>query len=853
MAYDSQIIRIKADTSSRFTSPIDLITGSKIQHYSGTHIDIQVGVFDDGAVADISDFASIRFEIKPRNADGSPPDEADGVYVSKVVSTFDTSLSVSTWKDKSKQHFVISLTSAEMTFPVGDHWCSCFASTSGGESIVLFAGDFKMRNPGTDMGTLTYADLGESYYTAAQTDANFVAIPNSPSDGHILVYDADTSSYVSEAPASGALNDVVEDTTPQLGGSLDVNGKEITGAIDLHSSGNIIQELGDASGTNKVSIRDSSGTEVAFVNSDGDISGTDLTLTGNITVGGTVDGRDLATDGTKLDAIEAAADVTDATNVAAAGAIMDSDISSNGVMVRTASGTYTSRTISGTTDQITVSDGNGVSANPFISLSSDAFMPGNGAVRVPGGTTAQRPSPGTEGQLRRNTSNNTIEYYDGFSWVDLTSGAAGGIASVSADTSPSLGGTLDTNEFFIRVDSTYGIQDEVGNEQLTFNTTASAVNYLRITNSATGNAPSLRSAGDDTNINLELLAKGTGNIKLGSMIFDADQSIGSGQDDFVLTYDDSSGTIRLEAASGGSLSAVAEDIIPDADSTRDLGATGTRWAETYTDALDVTNNIVVGGTVDGRDIATDGTKLDGIESGADVTDATNVDAAGAVMNSDTSTASMSFVIDEDDMASDSATKVPTQQSVKAYVDASAGGGSGGLVYITGGTASSSSSLDFTDCFSATYDAYKIVISNITAATDGARLTMLFSTDSGSSWVSSGYRISLDAQGFNGVEVYDFSNSTTQANLIPDDSGWGLSNAATEEHYSTTINIYKPFDSGVETLFTFGPGAYVNESGNISLVTGGGTLSASEVDSVRFIMSTGNIGVGDIRIYGIKNS
>lgn len=57
-----------------------------------------------------------------------------------------------------------------------------------------------------------------------------------------------------------------------------------------------------------------------------------------------------------------------------------------------------------------------------------------------------------------------------------------------------------------------------------------------------------------------------------------------------------------------------------------------------------------------------------VEDGADVTDATNVNAAGAVMNSDTSTAAMDFVADEDDMSSDSATKVPTQQSVKAYVD-----------------------------------------------------------------------------------------------------------------------------------------------------------------------------------------
>ncbi len=45
-------------------------------------------------------------------------------------------------------------------------------------------------------------------------------------------------------------------------------------------------------------------------------------ITGNITAGGTVDGRDLATDGGKLDGIEALADVTDATNVAAAGAVM---------------------------------------------------------------------------------------------------------------------------------------------------------------------------------------------------------------------------------------------------------------------------------------------------------------------------------------------------------------------------------------------------------------------------------------------------------------------------------------------------------------------------------------------------
>lgn len=82
------------------------------------------------------------------------------------------------------------------------------------------------------------------------------------------------------------------------------------------------------------------------------------------------------------------------------------------------------------------------------------------------------------------------------------------------------------------------------------------------------------------------------------------------------------------------------------------------------------------GTIDAADGTSAGvmtnamyTKLAGIETAADVTDAANVDAAGAVMNTDTTTAGMSFVVDEDDMVSNLSTKVPTQQSVKAYTDA----------------------------------------------------------------------------------------------------------------------------------------------------------------------------------------
>lgn len=46
-----------------------------------------------------------------------------------------------------------------------------------------------------------------------------------------------------------------------------------------------------------------------------------------------------------------------------------------------------------------------------------------------------------------------------------------------------------------------------------------------------------------------------------------------------------------------------------------------------TGSLDITGSITLTGTVDGRDVATDGAKLDNIEPFADVTDETNVLAA----------------------------------------------------------------------------------------------------------------------------------------------------------------------------------------------------------------------------------
>ena len=127
---------------------------------------------------------------------------------------------------------------------------------------------------------------------------------------------------------------------------------------------------------------------------------------------------------------------------------------------------------------------------------------------------------------------------------------------------------------------------------------------------------------------------------------------------------------------------------------------------TTSTGVNVTGNVAVSGTVDGRDVATDGSKLDGIEALADVTDTANVTAAGALMDSEltseasvkalnqgvattdsptfagvtvngtvefdglsgTGAVNVTDILDQDDMSSNSATALATQQSIKAYVD-----------------------------------------------------------------------------------------------------------------------------------------------------------------------------------------
>ena len=92
-----------------------------------------------------------------------------------------------------------------------------------------------------------------------------------------------------------------------------------------------------------------------------------------------------------------------------------------------------------------------------------------------------------------------------------------GITDVVSDTSPQLGGDLDVNG---------------------------------------------QSIVSTSNASINITPDGTGDVVLGTMTFDTDQTIGAGQDNYVLTYDNTSGKISLEAAAGGGLANVVDDTTP---------------------------------------------------------------------------------------------------------------------------------------------------------------------------------------------------------------------------------------------------------------------------------------------------
>ena len=85
--------------------------------------------------------------------------------------------------------------------------------------------------------------------------------------------------------------------------------------------------------------------------------------------------------------------------------------------------------ILGTANQITLTNGNGSGGNPTVSIASNVILPGTASMTIPGGTAAQQPVGGPA-QIRYNSTSDVYEGYSAGSWRQFTQ--AGGVISFSA-------------------------------------------------------------------------------------------------------------------------------------------------------------------------------------------------------------------------------------------------------------------------------------------------------------------------------------------------------------------------------------------------------------------------------------
>ena len=182
-------------------------------------------------------------------------------------------------------------------------------------------------------------------------------------------------------------------------------------------------------------------------------------------------------------------------------------------------------------------------------------------------------------------------------------------------------------------------------------------------------------------------------------------------------------------------------------------------------------------------------------------------------------------------------------------EAAAGGGA--WTFIKSATASGASSVDFVDGTSdvvidATYIAYQIWGFDIETDTDDSRLMLQYSTDTGSTWITSGYDATVYKQ-YDGAGV---QRDDTDAAYTIDSIGTG-----TNEFCNFHFTIFNPSDASNYT-FAVAHHVFRNHSAPSRTYFGvGGSCYevAGAVDGFRFELDSGGNIDGTFKLYGLNPS
>ena len=367
-------------------------------------------------------------------------------------------------------------------------------------------------------------------------------------------------------------------------------------------------------------------------------------MTGAITTNSTFDGRDVATDGTKLDTIETNADVTDTANVTAAGALMDSEVDAD---IKTLS--LPANTTISAYGKTIIDDANASAARTTLGVAIGSNVQAYSSV-LQNTTASFTTADETKLDYITVTQAVSLDQME----TDIAALENGMVYKGDWDASSGSfpgGGSAQTGWFYyVSVAGTVnGIAFAVGD------------NIVATTDNASTSTYANNWSKHDQTDAVQAVVGLTGSIAKGSLL--SALNVEDGADVTDTANVTSAGALMdsevdadiktLVLPANTTITAYGRTLVDDADastarSTLGLGTAATTAASAYATAAQgtkadaalpkaggaMTGAITTNSTFDGRDVATDGAKLDNIEANADVTDTANVTAAGALMDSE---------------------------------------------------------------------------------------------------------------------------------------------------------------------------------------------------------------------------
>lgn len=190
-------------------------------------------------------------------------------------------------------------------------------------------------------------------------------------------------------------------------------------------------------------------------------------------------------------------------------ALSAATLTGNGIVSLVGGSYFQNVTLTGTANQISVTNGNGGS-NPTFSIANNPVIPGSASLSLPAGDTASRPAVPSNGMIRYNTDTALFEGYLNGAWTAFASGS--GVTSVATGTGLTGGPITSTGTISIAntavTAGSYGSATEVGTFTVNAQGQLTAASNVSITAGGIGAVASVSGTAN------EITATGTTNVTL---------------------------------------------------------------------------------------------------------------------------------------------------------------------------------------------------------------------------------------------------------------------------------------------------------------------------------------------------